>query len=358
MADDAYQERTEKPTPKRRAEAREKGQIARSRDLNASLVLLTGLLILAWWGPWMGSRSALMVKQSLEALHPGALNPGQLHLLFVHFACFVITLLAPVFLGLVLASVLANYVQGGWVFSSQRLVPDFTRVQPLAGFRRLFSGHSLVELAKSLAKVTLLALIAYFSLERQLPYLLPLLRQEAGQLVVHFQSGTFALSGRMIAALLGLGLLDFLYQRYRYEKSLRMTRQEVKDEMRQTEGDPRIKARIRSLMRQMATKRMMAEVPKADVVVTNPTHVAVALKYDRDTMIAPQVVAKGRGFIALKIIALAREAGVPRVENEALARALYRLVEVGGVIPVSLYRAVAEVLAYIYSLKARTGVEG
>jgi len=236
--------------------------------------------------------------------------------------------LAPVFLGLVFISVLANYVQGGWIFSTQRLTPELSRINPWAGLKRMVSGEAWVELGKSLAKVTLIAVVAYFSLRRQLPHLLPLLV---------------------------LGLLDYLYQRYRYEKSLRMTKQEVKDELRQTEGDARVKARIRSLMRQLATKRMLTEVPAADVVVTNPTRVAVALKYDSRTMVAPRVVAKGQGFIALKIIALAQEAGVPQVENPVLARSLYRLVEVGEVIPVSLYRAVAEVLAYIYSLKSRVG---
>jgi flagellar biosynthetic protein FlhB len=156
-------------------------------------------------------------------------------------------------------------------------------------------------------------------------------------------------------ALLVLGILDYVYQRWRMEKSLKMTKQEVRDEMRQTEGDPKVKARIRSIMRDMAAKRMMAQVPKADVVVTNPTRLAVALRYDNTDMVAPQVVAKGRGFVALKIIDVAREAGVPVVENKGLARSLFRLVEVGDAVPTSLYRAVAEVLAYIYSLKAASG---
>jgi|UniRef100_A0A7C5AMH5 flagellar biosynthetic protein FlhB len=358
MADTSYQDRTEKPTPKRRAEAREKGQIARSRDLAASLVLLTGFLLLVGSSPWGGRRLSDMMRQSLEALSSGSLTAARLHLLFMNYAFFLATLLVPIFLGLVCAAVIANFAQGGWVFSPQRLVPDLTRVAPFPGFKRLFSGNSLVELAKSLAKVALMAGVAYFSFCQQLPHLLALLRQEAGQVAVHLRTATFDLTGWLIIPLLALGGLDFFYQRHRHEKSLWMTKQEVKDEMRQTEGDPRIKARIRSLMRQMAAKRMMAAVPKADVVVTNPTHVAVALKYDRATMIAPQVVAKGQGFVALKIIALAQEAGVPRVENPALARSLYRLVEVGEVIPISLYRAVAEVLVYIYRLKARAGGEG
>lgn len=353
--DDAYQDRTEQPTPKRRTEAREKGRIARSRDLNASLVLLTGLLLIALWGPWMSLRSAAMLQTCLAGLRPQALHLGNLHLLAMNSASLLATLLAPIFVGLLLASIVANWAQGGWIFSTQRLAPDLSRVQLFAGLKRLFSGNSLVELGKSLAKVVLISLVAYFSLVKQIPHLLPLLRQGVGSMAEYLKSTSLQVSGRIVSALLVLGLLDYFYQRYRYEKGLRMTRQEVKDEMRQAEGDARVKARIRSLMRQMATKRMLTEVPQADVVITNPTHVAVALKYDSANMIAPQVVAKGQGFIALKIIALAQEAGVPRVENQALARSLYRLVEVGDVIPLSLYRAVAEVLAYIYSLKARSG---
>jgi flagellar biosynthetic protein FlhB len=176
-----------------------------------------------------------------------------------------------------------------------------------------------------------------------------------GQVVLHLTGTAFRVAARIILALLVLGALDYLYQRYRFEKNLRMTKQEVKDEMRQVEGDPKVKARIKSIMRQMATKRMIAEVPQADVVVTNPTHIAVALRYDSANMIAPQVVAKGRGFIALKIIALAQESGVPRVENRGLARSLFKMVEVGKSIPTSLYRAVAEVLAYIYRLRSAAG---
>jgi flagellar biosynthetic protein FlhB len=171
----------------------------------------------------------------------------------------------------------------------------------------------------------------------------------------HLKSASFGISWRVVLLLLVLGVLDYFYQRYRFEKNLRMTKQEVKDEMRQVEGDPRMKARLKTLMRQLASRRMMAGVPEADVVVTNPTRLAVALRYDSDTMIAPEVVAKGRGFVALKIITLAQDAGVPRVENRELARNLFQLVDVGETVPTSLYRAVAEVLAYIYSLKAASG---
>jgi flagellar biosynthetic protein FlhB len=355
MADEAYQDRTEEPTPKRRAEAREKGQVARSRDLSASLVLLISLLVLTFWSPAMGAKSAAIVRSSLEGLRPGMVTPPYLSTLFLKNGLAVGQLLAPIWLCLMVSAILANCLQGGWIFSPGRLTPDFTRLQFFGGLKRLFSGASLVELAKSLAKVSFVGLMVYYFFESRVMNLLTLAHQDTSQLLSLLRSASFQISARVVFLLLFLGVLDYLYQRYKFEKNLRMTKQEVKDEMRQVEGDPRVKARLKSLMRQLSSQRMMAAVPQADVVVTNPTRLAVALKYDSSTMIAPQVVAKGRGFVALKIIALAQEAGIPRVENRALARSLFRLVEVGGTIPTSLYRAAAEVLAYIYSLKAASG---
>lgn len=355
MAEDSYQDRTEQPTPKRRAEAQEKGQVARSRDLSAALVLITGLLVLIAWNATMGNQSAHFLRSWLAELHPGVVTPTNLPVLFLKCALVFGYLLAPVWLFLVVVAVLANYVQGGWIFSPSRLALDPSRLNFVEGFKRLFSGNSLVELAKSLGKVCCVALVMYYFFKNHLINFLPLVRQDTGQLLAHLKSASFQISWRFVLLLLVLGVLDYLYQRYRFEKNLRMTKQEVKDEMRQTEGDPRMKARLKSLMRQLSSKRMMAAVPQADVVVTNPTRLAVALRYDSDTMIAPQVVAKGQGFVALKIIALAQEAGVPRLENRELAQNLFRLVDVGGIIPTSLYRAVAEVLAYIYSLKAASG---
>jgi len=355
MAEDSYQDRTEQPTPKRRAEAQEKGQVARSRDLSAALVLLTGLGVLSAWSSFMGNQTAHFLRSWLAELRPGLVTPAGLPALFLKCAIIFGYLLAPIWLFLIIVAVLANFVQGGWVFSPSRLAVDISRLQFFEGLKRLFSGNSLVELAKSLAKVCCIGLVMYYFFKSRLISFLPLVQQDTGQLLDHLKSASFQISWRVVFLLLVLGALDYLYQRYRFEKNLRMTKQEVKDEMRQTEGDPQIKARLKSLMRQLSSRRMMAAVPHADVVVTNPTRLAVALRYDSDTMLAPQVVAKGQGFVALKIIALAQEAGVPRLENRELAQNLFSLVEVGGVIPTSLYRAVAEVLAYIYSLKAASG---
>ncbi|MEW6658400.1 MAG: flagellar biosynthesis protein FlhB [Thermodesulfobacteriota bacterium] len=354
MADD-FQDKTEKPTPKRRAKAREKGQVARSKDLSTALVLLIGLLCLVLWGPVLGRKTMEMLRVWLGQIRPGLVGPNQVSSLFMTFGLTMGGLLTPIFISLSAAAVLGNYAQVGRIFSTERITPDLSRLQFFKGFQRLFSPNTVVELAKSLAKIAIIGLVAYFSVKRELPGVMPLLDQSVGQILLYLSGTVFRVSIRIILALMALGALDYLYQRYRFEKDLKMTKQEVKDEMRQAEGDPKVKARIKSLMRQMATKRMIAEVPNADVVVTNPTHYAVALKYDSANMIAPQVVAKGRGFLALKIIAVAQEAGVPRVENRSLARSLYRLVEVGKSIPTSLYRAVAEVLAYIYRLRGAAG---
>lgn len=354
MSDD-YQDKTEQPTPKRRDEARNKGRASKSRDLSGALVLLTGLLGLIIWGPVLGRKVMEMLRVSLGQIRPGIVGPNQMSALFMSFGLTLGGMLTPIFISLSAAAVLGTYAQVGKVFSTTPITPDFSRLQLFSGFKRLFSLNTFVEMVKSIAKIALIGAVAYYSVKRELPDMLPLLNQEVGQVTLTLTGATFRVCARIILSLLVLGALDYFYQRYQFEKGLKMTKQEVKDEMRQTEGDPKVKARIRSLMRQMATKRMIADVPDADVVVTNPTHYAVALKYDSATMVAPQVVAKGRGFIALKIIAVAQEAEVPRVENRTLARSLYRAVEVGKTIPNNLYRAVAEILAYIYRLRSAAG---
>lgn len=352
MADD-YQDKTEKPTPKRRGEARKKGKVARSKDLSGALVLLTGLLSLMIWGPSLADKIMEMLKLHLGHIRPGLLGPSQMSALFLNFGLTMAGILAPIFIAMSAVAVMGTFVQVGNLFTTETITPDFSKIQLFKGIQRFFSLNTYVELAKSAAKIVIIGLVAYYSVKRELPALPPLLDQEVGQVALALTGTAFRVSTRIILALVVLGALDYLYQRYQFEKNLKMTKQEVKDEMRQVEGDPKVKARIRSLMKQMATKRMIAAVPEADVVITNPTHYAVALKYDSADMVAPQVVAKGRGYVALKIIALARETKVPLVENRELARALYRLVEVNQSIPLSLYRAVAEVLAYIYRLRGQ-----
>lgn len=357
MAED-YQDRTEQPTPKRRSEARKEGRVARSRDLAGGLVMFVGLLSLMIWTPGMGRKAMEMLQLWLGQMRPGMVTPDQMPALFLNLTLTMGAMVAPVFLCISMTAIAANFVQVGSLFSFSKLAPDLSRCfQLMKGLQRIFSPKSLVELGKSLAKILLISVVAYYSIKRELPQLLPLLDQEVGQITLFLAASTFRICARIIIALVVLGMADYIYQKWDMERNLRMTKQEVKDEMRQVEGDPKVKARMKSVMRQLASKRMMADVPTADVVVTNPTHVAVALKYD-NTMVAPQVVAKGKGFVAKKIIALALAAGVPRVENRELARSLYKLVDVGKSIPTTLFRAVAEVLAYVYRLRGAAGANG
>ncbi len=355
MADDVSQERTEQPTPKRREEARKEGRIARSRDLGAALVLVGALGIMAFWAPWAAVLSQHLLRSGLQDLAPGQLHPASLLQLWLRVGRSLALVLGPFLGSLLFVSLAANFIQGGWLFSPQRLAPDFSRLNPLVGLKKLCSGTTLVELGKALVKVMIIGLVAYVSLRPLVAHLPALVLAETAHLGGFLNQQAIGVAWPILLGLLGAGGLDYLLQRFRFERGLRMTKQEVKEELRQTEGDPRVRARLRSLMRQVTTKRMMAQVPQADVVITNPTHVAVALKYDGAVMVAPRVVAKGQGFVALKIMALAHEAKIPMVQNIALARALYKAVEVGDFIPTSLYRAVAEVLAYVYSLRVAAG---
>lgn len=259
-------------------------------------------------------------------------------------------LLLP-FLGLNLLVALATgFAQRGFSFSAKPLQPKFERLNPAQGFKRLFSARSIVELIKSLAKFALLAWIAYVVLEPRIPLLLDTLKLPLGQSLDIFQSAVFALYRNVMLAMLVLGVADFAWQRSSWEKSIRMTKQEVKDEMKDTEGTPEIKQRQRAIMMAVARRRMLAEVPKATVVVTNPTHVAVALRYDEKTS-APVCVAKGLDHLALKIREKARATGVPILERPDLARALYKTVKLEQPIPRDLYQAVAQVLAFVYRLR-------
>jgi flagellar biosynthetic protein FlhB len=250
----------------------------------------------------------------------------------------------------------ANVAQIGLEFHGQGLAPKFSKLNPLAGLKRIFSLRGLVELAKSLLKIAFVGLIAWSVMSGYISKFPSLVRLDLGEIWLFTHSAAFRIILYVSLALMVLAALDYIYQRWQYEESLKMTKQEVKDERKQSEGDPQVKSRIRALQRQTAYQRMLAEVPKSDVVITNPTHLAVALRFDSSAMIAPQVTAKGADYIAERIREVAIENGVPIVENKSLAQALYRMAEIGDYVPVDLYRAVAEVLAYVYRLKGRQAV--
>jgi flagellar biosynthetic protein FlhB len=260
-------------------------------------------------------------------------------------------IMSPFLILFPLVALAANLPQVGFHITGKALLPKPNRISPLAGLKRLFSLHGLVEALKSIGKILLIGWIAYSTLRPEM-HLLPLLsNRPMGGALSHAAAVAFKLVIRVWIALVFLALLDYLFQRWNYERELRMTKQEMKEEMKETEGDPQVKARVRSVQMSMARRRMMQEVPTADVVITNPDHVAVALRYNREQDMAPVVIAKGAGWLCEKIKEVAREHNIPVIEKPPLARLLYKQVELGREIPVEVYRVVAEVLSYVYRLK-------
>jgi flagellar biosynthetic protein FlhB len=261
-------------------------------------------------------------------------------------------ILLPILLAVVVFSVSANVLQGGLAFSAQSLGFHFEKLNPKNGLSRVFSKNGLVELLKSLVLLSAVSIISYQVISQYLPLYPRLVLMDVRKLFHWTAYISFEIFLRVAILLIILAIADYCFQRYRFTEQLKMTKQEIREELKETEGDPTTKGRIRRVQREMARKRMMSEVPNADVVITNPTHYAVALSYKMDAMAAPMVVAKGVGFLALKIRELAQEHGIPQVENKPLAQTLYKSVEIGQYIPANLYKAVAEILAYIY--KARS----
>ncbi len=349
---DTDQERTEQPTSKRLDEARKEGRVPRSQDLNTAAVLLVaggGLRMFgaSIAGALMGVMHAGLELSSAQARDPQlALATAGNELLHALLAC------APVFALTVVAALAAPLTLGGWNFSLEALALNFTRLDPIAGFGRLFSLRSAVELGKAFAKFLLVAGTAFLVLHNQASQMLALgnerLASALGDSVRLVADALLIMSGTLglIAA------LDVPWQLWQHHKELRMTREEIREEAKESEGSPENKRRVRRAQRDLLRRRMMHEIPKADVVVTNPTHFAVALRYEESRMRAPRVVAKGADLIAARIRELATEHAVPVFEAPPLARALYHNVEIGGEIPTALYVAVAQVLTYIYRLKA------
>jgi len=354
MADSPGQERTERATGKRRMEARKRGQVALSREIPSALILITLLGVFYF----AGSR----VLDDLMHLFGGFF--GQLHTarlrtisdagtLAAELCQEGLRLMVPIILPLLVAGLAGNILQIGFEIHVEPLAPKLSKLNPVAGVKRIFSLRGLVEMVKSMVKIVFVAIIAGSVVSGYLTEFPTLVRRDIPAIWEFTHTAAFRIIFYVCLAMIVLAVLDFAYQRWQYEQSLKMTKQEVKDERKQAEGDPQIKSRIRSLQRQAAYHRMIAEVPKADVVITNPTHLAVALRFDPSEMAAPRVVAKGADHIAERIRDIAREHGVPLVENKPLAQSLYKLAEPGDTIPVDLYRAVAEVLAYVYRLKGK-----
>ncbi|HTZ40056.1 MAG TPA: flagellar biosynthesis protein FlhB [Syntrophales bacterium] len=352
MADiDKDQERTEQASPRRREEAHKKGQVARSPEVPSAAILLACTLLFYFGSSGMLERMMDLTRWILRECGTTTVSLGSIETLFWGWAWKLFLIMAPLLLTVVVAGFLSNYLQIGFIFAPEAIAPKFEKIDPLKGFQRLFSLRSLVELIKSILKMAVVAAIVWFTLKDETENLIPLMDESLMGILVYSGKVSFRIMITTCWVLIILALLDYLYQRWEYEKGLRMSRQEVKDEYKQAEGDPLVKARIRRIQREIARKRMMAKVPKADVVITNPTHLAVAIQYDADRMYAPVVVAKGAGYVAETIKEIARANKVPVIENKPVAQLLYKTVDVDRAIPEDLYRAVAEILAYVYGLK-------
>lgn len=348
--DDA-QEKTESATPKRLEEARRKGQIPRSRELSAAAVTMSAAAALYMMGGQIAGKMYEFMERSLTLSREQSLDSSQMIPMLTSAALDGLKICAPVLGVICLAAILAPLALGGWSFSTEALMPQFNRLNPLSGVKRIFSSRAVVELVKALAKFGVVGLIAVIVLWNDVTTLLNLGHEPLNHAIAH----TISLAGKALiaitAGLLIIAGIDVPYQLYTHAKQLKMSRQEIREEHKESEGSPEVKGRIRQLQQQFARGRMMQDVPKADVIVTNPTHFAVALRYDEKRMRAPIVVAKGVDLVAARIREIATEHNVPIFEAPPLARVLYRNVDIGGEIPSAVYQAVAQVLTYVFQLR-------
>ena len=352
----ANEDKTEQATPRKRQEVRQKGQVARSGEINAAFGLLACLIALRVAGPYMAGNLAALVRSGFQLAPTSTLSQEQVTSGIWSVMATMAKILAPVLGAAAVAGFVANLCQVGFNFTLQPLAPDWNRVNPVRGFARIFSLRALVELTKSLLKLGIVGWVAYGYLRGN--YHLITTMSAMGHAQVYATLGYLAwnLFLRAAAALICIAGLDYLFQRFQFERSIRMTKQEVKDDWKRSEGDPLTKSRQRQRHRELARARMMQELARATVVVTNPVHLAVGLRYQPREMDAPEVVAKGQRLLAQRIKEVARENGVPIVENPELARALYHQVGIGQRIPADLYQTVAEIIAFVYRLSGRTTI--
>ena len=349
--DDSSQEKTEEPTPKRQQKAREEGQIARSKDLTTFLVMIAGTFGLALFGSEIARALSDISAYNFTIERANIFDVNWMLAALVHSFYEVFISLLAFFSVLVFAALVGPTLLGGFLFSSKSLQPKWNRLDPVAGIKRMFSVRSLVELAKGIAKVAVVMGVAYVLLLSMRESLLNLSSERAENAISHsLQLSLWAAIFLSLSTLL-IALVDVPFQLWDNKKKLRMSRQDIRDELKDTEGKPEVKSKIRQLQMQMAQNRMMTDVPEADVVITNPTHFAVALQYRPESMPAPKVLAKGADLVALRIRELAKNHKVEFVESPALARAIFYTTDIGEEVPEGLYVAVAQVLAYVFQLR-------
>lgn len=351
------QEKTEEPTARRLEKSREEGQVARSRELTTFVILFGGVLMLWSLGSTLYNNLGLMMEQAFSFERLQISEPGPMLQNVLELGQAALISLLPLFAVMLLLALVAPALLGGWVVSTKSMAPKFEKLNPIKGLKRIFSTQALAELGKAIAKTVLVGSVLTLFLWQQRQSFMRLMSLEVKQALGEAMGLAALACLLMILTLIVVVAFDVPYQMFTHKKKLRMSKEEVKREHKETEGDPFVKGKIRQQQQAMARRRMMADVPKADVIITNPTHYAVALQYDEHGMGAPKVIAKGTELVAHKIRELGDEHQVPRLEAPALARALYAHVDLGHEIPAALYTAVAEVLAWAFQLKrARQGI--
>ncbi|MBI5752609.1 MAG: flagellar type III secretion system protein FlhB [Hydrogenophilales bacterium] len=351
MAEDSDLEKTEAATGKRIERAREEGKVVQSKELAIFIQLMAAVGGLMLMGGYIMEKLITVMRNGLTLDRASAFDPTMMMSRFMHDTTGALIAFLPLMLLFVLAAFAGPLLMGGWNFTWKPLTPDLAKFNPLAGLKRMVSVNSLMELMKASVKATIIGGVGVAVIWRYKDELFSLAGESLGAGMAHMSDLLFTTALFMVASLILLVLADVPFQLWHYAKGLRMTKEEVKQEAKESEGDPQIKARIRSAQRAAARKRMMSAVPKADVIVTNPTHYAVALKYEEGQMAAPQIVAKGMGLLAERIMELGQGHAVPVLQAPPLARALYRHADVGDTVPERLYTVVAEVLAYVYQLR-------
>lgn len=347
-------EKTESATPKKRQDARKKGQVAKSMELPSAFILLFSFASFMMLGGFYKERFYRLFVDTFHDYMLMELSIPNVTAMAAQFTMEMLILLGPIFLITFVIAFAANYIQIGFLFTGEPLKMKFNKINPIEGAKRIFGMRAVVDFLKSMLKLTIIGIIVYLTLWGEKENIMGLAHVPLESIFAYVAGLTLQLGLKIGGTLIVLAVFDYLYQKYEHEKNLKMSKQDIKDEYKSTEGDPHIKGKIKERQRKMAMQRMMQEVPKADVVITNPTHYAVALKYETGKMEAPLVLAKGTDYIALKIKEIAKANRIVTMENRPLARALHDQVEIGQTIPPDLFQAVAEVLAYVYKLKNRT----
>jgi len=346
--------KTEKATPKKRQDLRKKGQVMQSREVTANFILLIVFLSFRVLGNYLYREMKIVFNFFMsESAAYNLSDPKEIMRVLTFAAIEIAKMAAPFFIIAVVVGILGSYVQIGFLFTLEPIKPKFSNISPLKGLKRIFSARSLFELVKSIAKVIIIAWVAWSSIKAEFLNFTKLMALEMGPIVMYILDSAVGIGIKICLALMAISAVDYFFQWRRYEKDIRMTKQEVKEEYKQLEGNPEVRSKIKQKQREISMRRMLKDVPKADVVITNPTHFAVAIKYEPQKKPAPYVIAKGADFMAQRIKEIARESKVEIVENKPLAQALYHTVDIGEVIPPELYKAVAEVLAFVYNLQGK-----